>query len=385
MPTVSDLIRSHSTRANTNDTSYVGEKEGDIVESVRKYGVEIECYAPDGEDLEKVMGQTDGLVYKHDGSLNHNGVEIITPPISGDEGEKLVEGLSALLIDNNFYVDRTCGYHLHIDFSDVISDDYTEIMSRFEQAKKEEEKLQGAKSVFEFGDEEIYNKIKERCEEKANERRQLQREMREVMPSSSVSRKVKYLVGAYIALEGVISSFVPTTRRTNRYSRQTARNYSLNEVLNANDITDLEKLHYNSQDYRQVARAKNSGHSTRYRGINFHTMFSDGHYEIRLHSGTINAKKILHWANLHTAMADIAVEYPSRLQRLANEVSQTPNLLSATKLMFEALELSEKTQKYLLARQRKFAKADNLYGDLTIEELLDGEMSEGELSAELTN
>ena len=106
-----------------------------------------------------------------------------------------------------------------------------------------------------------------------------------------------------------------------------------------------------------VNRRKNyKKDDSRYRGINMHTLLSANHLEVRYHSGTVNAKKVLEWANLHTAIADILTNgrYTSTLYGHRN----ISDINRKTAIMFDMLNLSEDSRQYWLARQKKFRGAE---------------------------
>ena len=105
--------------------------------SNRAFGVEIECYSPEGED--DYYGEYgDGVDYAED-FLKKNGfnswahlvsedeslyggygVEIKSPILQGSEGFAEFKDVMNLLSNNNFEVDDYCGLHVHLDAPEFV-------------------------------------------------------------------------------------------------------------------------------------------------------------------------------------------------------------------------------------------------------------------------
>ena len=104
--------------------------------SNRAFGVEIECYAPEGED-ETWDGQN-GVDYtcsvledngftnwanlvSPDESLYHGyGAEVKSPPLVGTEGFNEIVSVVKLLNDRDYWIDRSCGLHVHLNAPDFV-------------------------------------------------------------------------------------------------------------------------------------------------------------------------------------------------------------------------------------------------------------------------
>ena len=98
--------------------------------------------------------------------------------------------------------------------------------------------------------------------------------------------------------------------------------------------------------------------------MNFHCYFASKNFEIRWHSGTLNAKKILHWIYLHTTILDriadgLCVLDGNKLTQEASDVLNEPNYKKKTEIMYKILKLGNETKKYLTKRQKKFTNAKN--------------------------
>ena len=261
----------------------------------RAYSVELETYYNDNDDINAVadtLPQAIGI--SADGSLHGSyGKEFQTPKLSGDKGEKLLQKLCETLTKNNFFVDKSCGLHIHLDGSDY----------------------QGKSSL------------------------------------------VKKLWLFYLMFEPVLYSYLPYSRRINHYCMPLSQFYQETEIYYAQDYEQLEKIWYREQRIDRVEnRKKEKYDQTRYAGVNFHSLFKDGHLEIRHHSGTIDHKKIKNWIELHLAI----------LNRVAGDSFSTGDILKAKyaldlnrkqELMFSYLGLSDETKAYFLARGKKFSQA----------------------------
>jgi hypothetical protein len=107
----------------------------------RRFGVEIEFIAARGITRERVADKLTGAgvpaysthysdhrvvpgkwKVKPDGSLyGGNGMEVVSPPITGQDGLDAVTKASAVLLDPEIAgaVNRSCGLHVHLDCSDL--------------------------------------------------------------------------------------------------------------------------------------------------------------------------------------------------------------------------------------------------------------------------
>lgn len=290
--------------------SVIGTGKGNIVQSDRGYGVEIECYYTNEDTMAKQLEKlpkTFGI--NRDGSLD-NGIgqtigkkitrgafELTTPILRGVQGETYLQNLcTGINHKNNAQVDARCGLHIHVDMANCSRD--VDILKRV-------------------------------------------------------------LIMHWI-FEPVIMSFLPHTRRKNEYCRSLKNSYNYKKI--AERIT-LNELHAEWYKGKQNAGRFDHRNNTRYCGINFHEVFTNHNVEIRYHSGTTNAKKILHWVDLHTAIIDYCVTKPEIQELINGGITQFGNqrtLRVLTKKLFELLNTSESTREYFIDRQKKFAKQKGL-------------------------
>lgn len=87
----------------------------DKIGSKRKFGVELEI-----SGCRNHSGLRDKTPFgvKYDGSLS-GGKEFVSPVLQGDEGLDAIANLCAYAREHDWTVDSSCGYHLHIDCSDL--------------------------------------------------------------------------------------------------------------------------------------------------------------------------------------------------------------------------------------------------------------------------
>jgi len=279
--------------------------------STRPFGVELEIVAKNTEDARYTLEQLPrSMGITDDGSISGNGVEIQTPILSGVAGEKyLAEVMTKLNAENAFMVNSSCGFHLHIGAEDLVSNAYA----------------------------------------------------------------LKLLFGLYLSFEDVIASFLPRSRRDNNFCRLLKKSFHLQEILNTNTVDDIEKVWYRVEDEMQRKRIKESekGSDTRYFGINFHILFSRGHYEVRYHSGTVNHDKVFHWVRLHLAVADYvrrvsevkSTNYGMVLvdtdayQEAIRECTQSFQITETKEKrekLYTLLDIPKDTRDYFTQRARKF-------------------------------
>lgn len=90
----------------------------------RRFGVELELTMPNNVTREHVMqalanaGLSDWRT-KYDGSLSGNGIEVVSPPLSGDDGERQVREACRVLERLGLKPNRSCGLHVHHEINDL--------------------------------------------------------------------------------------------------------------------------------------------------------------------------------------------------------------------------------------------------------------------------
>ncbi len=308
-------------------TKYLDDKKGEIIGSIRKFGIELECIAPDCDTLSELAEKiSDTIGISDDGSLNYGdrerGIEFQTPLLSGRKGELLVKLLCKKLNDGDFKVNASCGFHVHIDGNKQFSVD----------------------EIIATENVDIYPNVNE--DEYMEDRRNDDKLVR-----------LRDLFCFYIAFEDVLLSFLPKVRRQNRYCRPLRVDYHIKEIMNARSVQEIESIWYRVKN-EYIPRCKaDHKHDSRYRGINLHSLIAMGHLEVRFHSGTINDRKILEWINLHTRIMDCAVHGGFSSDYLLS-VNSNINIFEKTKEMFDILKITESSRAYFTLRQKKFAEVE---------------------------
>ncbi len=95
-------------------------KEGDMIKSKRKFGVEFEVCLPEEKngELHEMIGFEHRLEY--DGSINA-GIEVVTPVLAGAKGEKTIKKVCDSLAKVGAEIDESCSLHLHLDAPDMFA------------------------------------------------------------------------------------------------------------------------------------------------------------------------------------------------------------------------------------------------------------------------
>ncbi len=263
----------------------------------RAYAVEIECFPQNdrlaicAKNMPKEVGITEDGSLHTDSSYAY-GREIITPKMSGQLGKDLLKTICSELLKAKSTVNKSCGLHVHIDMTDYINQPSIELI----------------KLVFLF----------------------------------------------YLAFEPVLFSYLPMSRRKNRYCLALSEFYHETEIVNARDREYLEALWYrdNSKQSREE-RKRQKYDNSRYAGINFHSLFSKNNIEIRYHSGTIDHNKIDMWVKLHVAIIDtIASGIITREQ--IQDIKYLVDMKQKQEKLFELVPLPANVKAYFLDRQEKF-------------------------------
>lgn len=304
----------HNRRPNTTVSKYQSpNKKGLYVSHEIPFSCEIECYGKNKKataEMSRKISRDIGIA--HDGSLSSNigfPIELQTPILKGKRGEILVAETCTTLVDMGFKIDRTCGTHIHLD---------------------------GGK---------IFRKAEGR-------------------PAELISLYLFYRL-----FENVIESFLPSTRRNNRYCSK----FISGAVHNDNEITiesmdmtfqvmdniqnlDMFQMYWYKQGNMDGVR-KNQNYrytTSRYFGANFHSLLKDNHFEIRYHSGTLNYEKILYWIDLHGNIMKACQDGVITEQMIKDLYAKNYSLDDLTHHMFGMIKLNDDTREYLLDRQARF-------------------------------
>ena len=212
--------------------------------------------------------------------------------LSGKKGLNYLKYFTDELSKNDFSVDSRCGLHIHLDGKDFVGNDNAKLA------------------------------------------------------------KLKKLALFYLYFEDVIMSFIPESRRKNTYCLPISESFTSRQVINCYTLEDFETLWYKDTDKANKERRKSNKYDdTRYAGINFHSLLSNKHLEIRYHTGSISYVKMMNWAKLHimimnsiTLLQDFHIKNAKYLT----------SLTAKTDLMFKLIKLDDESIIYFKDRQKKF-------------------------------
>lgn len=268
---------------------------GKIITSQRVFSAEIECYAEDESAANKIarlipkaVGITD------DGSLSDYGIELQTPKLKGKNGEQCIKDVCKVLNTQGATITKDCGLHIHLDGKGL-----------------------------------------------------LPRTLTTVEPTA-----LKQLWQFYVAFDDVMLSFLPKSRRTNSFCRSMKDTAKYNHIGNAKTQRDIEVLWYKTSNVSYLNQNKShQKHGSRYHGVNIHILLAEKHLEIRFHSGTINATKMLEWTAMHQRICDMAASNTL----ITSEAMLDLDLERKTKMFFTILGLPARAEKYFTRRQTQFA------------------------------
>lgn len=284
-------------RPYSQNATWMSEDKGRVLDSSRIFSCELETNIPNSLFLQRLVDQLPQEVgMTNDGSIRGEGVgiELQTPKLQGSRGQELVERITSALRSSKATVNDSCGFHIHLDGAGIIP-----------QSRQE------------------------------------------------YPRALIQLWKTHLVFEDVILSFLPFKRRFNRYCRPMRDYFKLSELSLLTSMFEVEKLWYKQRSYGGIANDKGHHyHPSRYFGLNLHSLLGERNLEIRYHTGTINAKKILHWVNLHSLIMDKAANISGDF---LDEAQATPDLKEKTKMLFDAIGLNPKSQSYFFERQNKFS------------------------------
>lgn len=289
-------------RRYSHGSQWMGDELGTMVQSKRVFSCEVEGLVSSSgalghlaETLPRAVGiSTDGSIHGRG-----QGIELQSPKLRGARGEELVSRISASCRETQLKANDSCGMHIHLDGRGIVP-----------TSRKE-------------------------------------------YPKALVQLWLVYLL-----FEDVILSLLPFSRRLNTFCRPMRDFFKVSEVEEVKTPFDLEKLWYKQHNSENIRNEKGHGyHPSRYFGVNLHSLLGGmggGNLEIRYHSGTTRARKILHWVNLHSLIMD-AAQNSKFAPAFFREAQALVSLRDKTDLLFSTIGLNEKSCNYFNERQRKFS------------------------------
>lgn len=309
-------------RVHEKSKKHISKKRGLYISHDIPFSCEIECYGKDEKTVAvvaKKLGKEMGIC--RDRSLTTNTgypIEIQTPILLGKRGEICIAQLCQTLIDNGFRIDKTCGLHIHL-----------------------------CGSKFNLRDGNVTHGL--------------------VRPDSLLNMYLFYRL-----FDPIIMSFLPSTRRNNRYcasmntiSEHNDRIVQADDIDNAFDIIgsmrsleQFEMYWYKLPTPDHVRQEKGNRYTpSRYYGANFHSLLKDNHFEVRYHSGTLNYEKIMYWINLHGKIVEKCINGSINGEWLVAVKVSNLSKRRMTEELFNVLELNKDEREYFSERQDTFKHA----------------------------
>lgn len=263
------------------------------IKNNRLVGLELETV--NGEP-EKLVGKLDHRIgVEHDGSLQGKSpIELVTPPASADILEGLINSTTKALRAAGYRVNKSCGFHIHLDSEDFNTN----------------------------GD------------------------------------KIFKILATYYVVEPVIFAMLPLSRRDNKYSLPLK--YWLDEPkmmkLAGRKIAlkDLEMEWYKNRSSDLIRNFKSrKWDSSRYHGLNLHSLFMNGHIEMRYHHGTLNTTKIKNWVNLNLLLVDWALNNYNK--NVIDAIFYADKVEQKVRIMVRHMGINREIRRYINRNLRKFA------------------------------
>jgi len=122
----------------------------------------------------------------------------------------------------------------------------------------------------------------------------------ETKPNTELLKKMYCF---YSKFEGLFFAMLPKSRQDSSFCKKFNKldKYSYKDVLEVKDLRGFKKLFYEKAGFYPRF---NYDYKKRRCWINFHSIFYRGTLEVRAHSGTINAKKIKNWIQMHLVIRE---------------------------------------------------------------------------------
>jgi hypothetical protein len=118
---------------------------------------------------------------------------------------------------------------------------------------------------------------------------------------------ISQIVKTYYAVEDILYSMLPPSRWGNNYCKKLCQDYLFDSFNPSNK--DVDKVWYKTDTKVQANDYKRNHHGRdRYFGLNVHSIFYQGTLELRYHSGTTSADKIINWIGINLRLFKYALE-----------------------------------------------------------------------------
>lgn len=238
-----NLHATYNLRKWKNVNKFITPKDGKIIKSDLKVGVEIEAIGKSSNILRKNIFELDrNIGIGDDMSLSRftSPIEVQTPLASKQKLERLIQSVTDCMKKDGFIVNNACGLHIHIDL------------------------------------ESKYGKV------------------------DSNDTFYKNLLVAYLLTAENFHKMLPVGRLENRFALRINRLFQGSELgllYKTMKVRNLWYLTHNDSEVKK--RIKQKRDDRKYTDFNFHSLFRGNGLEIRSLEGTLNSDLIINWINFH--------------------------------------------------------------------------------------
>lgn len=340
-------------------------EKGKIITSPRKFGVELECLYKKADSKQRLSEKLiAGWGYTNDGSIRKSkdalsGAELVSPVMSGKAGEKEIKTLGDNAYKCDFFVNDSCGLHVHLEALDYKRNPEAdeELPTPTHTMYVVKNSLGDVMNEYSFPPELDSPDWTVEVVERPIENRKIARNRGQEF------RKLRDLWYVYLAFDDVFRAMMPLSRRNNNFCKASSALYSLDQVRDLQDFSELEVLWYKIDRRRKIEtqileaeNRKNDKDGSRYTGFNLEPLLRNNSntIEFRYHSPTLNAEKILRWTDIHQTILDKVSSNNIDEDTINHIVVSETNLIRKARAMCALFGIKPKTEAYIVERIRKF-------------------------------
>lgn len=371
----------------------------DMKKYERTFGIELETIAPDFDHyitLQRRCSKNVNFDLHHDGSITIEekypmGQEIVTGVLKGSVGMKMVESLVDNISKIDIKTNDSCGFHVHIGAQDLF-DNGTELLSYSDGSREFhgnsiivlDSMFPGGyrfhkadmKTLFATWNLEIVPVIVNTGNGLPFKVNSVQRKgvepkkkvtLKDIIGCLNVTLDMEDIVRKIVAVNNFYATYdqcfiqmCTSSRRGNDYSSSVG--YIDPNLLKWEG--DWKRIIFNRGGERSnrrgprgVGRQGSGGSisildtdSSRYRGLNLHSLKKHGTFEIRYHHGTVDKTEITNWIKLHLA----CIEYCLKNEReFITEAEIGHKIISPKRraqFMFDMIGLDQEISSYYISK-----------------------------------
>jgi len=151
---------------------------------------------------------------------------------------------------------------------------------------------------------------------------------------------------------------MPHSRRNSKYCKPLWKEFNIHAIDQLANLADFERMWYMNDDLHEIKKRKEDSHDhSRRHGANFHILLTEGHFEVRYHSATLNPTKLLRWVELNQAimhLADCSAEEFLPVRMGLEDIRFIQSLAIRRQAFYNLLGLSKEARAYWEERAKKF-------------------------------